>query len=347
MLSCKLDWLAFTWKSQDDFCPNEFENFLRAFPEIEECLSDCVILRECSSTFYDHVLAFNEMIQVSFRDERMNGKNSDVNLGVNVSVPAHGLEYFFNLMHYDINNVVGAIKDLDSRGCHFSRLDFAFDDYEKVFTPNDYISWYVNGQLVTNFRKARFIASTKSAGCTFYLGSRSNGRLLRIYDKDYESKGNIKAIRYEFELHGKHTEKYVSYICNKSCLPAFRSILSEWIIKIVRTCAGENRRSGEVLPEWNDFCVKLGSNALEKISATSAIDTKDPVIKKLRWFNDQVLPSINDFVNVLGIETVISMIRESGFSVKHELIKNLWEIQPEKYKSLFDSGWKSSIYRCE
>ena len=112
-------------------------------------------------------------------------------MGVNVSIPSHSLSLFASLFDIDINEV-GACARLLSllkfRGCTFSRIDFCYDDFEKVYTAFDYSKWWYNDQISTRFRNCDSKGTCGKVGCTFYLGDRRH-RMLRIYDKFYESNG--------------------------------------------------------------------------------------------------------------------------------------------------------------
>jgi len=83
-----------------------------------------------------------------------------------------------------------------------TRIDLAFDDFGKSRTPRQVrASWY--RERVSRCKSARWIESTtgnRVTGETFYIGSESSPRRLRIYDKEAESRGRIRAIRWELQL---------------------------------------------------------------------------------------------------------------------------------------------------
>lgn len=348
MITCKLDWLSFTFKSQETgFVKDEFERFLKAFPEIADRDYEFLMLREGGSTaFYDHVLMFNEQIRISYRVEALAGKQKDTNMGVNVSIPAHGLEFFFDLMGYKMDCAWRALADLKRRGCQFSRLDFAYDDYSKTFSPSQYNRWMSNSQIVTNFQKFRYIGDGNGQSGCFYLGRRSAGRILRIYDKTSESKGKIDAIRYEFEMHGELTEKFVDYIIGHEMYPDFNDVLNEWIKKVVTPpecddpAQDKTRRQRNTLPEWEEF-VKLGINEENHVpfpetNVTKAKDTTDALIKKWNWICNQVAPTLHEFSVLLGFDTVAKALDKRGFSMSHEILQTLYYTDPKKYSFIKD-----------
>lgn len=354
MIGCKLDWLAFTWKASTFIGPqeedlDEFGLFMKSFPEFYKDPDGMLLLRNCGANkWYDHVLQFNEKMMISYNVDRVNGLNPDMEQGINVSVPAHGLGYFFDLFGYSWDHVDQALEDLRKRGCQFSRLDFAYDDYTKTFKPQDYSNWLMNGQLVTNFRSFRFVGNSRldrRGGC-FYLGKRSAGRILRIYDKDFESNGEIPAIRYEFEVHGKHTERFVDFIIENNQFPDFENVLNEWIKKVVREGSDGTRRMREPLPEWEAFLdsVKLSVNAENEdekpklAPITKPKDTSDQFERGWEWICRQVAPTLHSYAVMLGFDVVAKALDKAGFSRSYQALQNLYYIDPKRYSSIRENA---------
>lgn len=90
-----------------------------------------------------------------------------------------------------------------------SRVDLALDDFDKTFSPRKFALACVDGSLddegallgpgaVTRVRRDNWEWSRRDGGC-FWLGGRSSARLLRVYDKDRESGGQIPSTRIELQ----------------------------------------------------------------------------------------------------------------------------------------------------
>lgn len=76
---------------------------------------------------------------------------------------------------------------LESFGARLTRVDCAIDDYEgRYLTIERMREWYAEGKFTGQGRppKAVFISDEGNrTGCTFYVGSRGAGKILRCYEK--------------------------------------------------------------------------------------------------------------------------------------------------------------------
>lgn len=328
-MSC--DWLSFTYKpdiskalvynhvdrTYDDMVHNEFDCFLLDFPEIADIMIDSCFLR--CRTHYDHVLAFDDWFRISYNDTWSDAKN-----GVNVQIPSHGLEKFASLLLPDYNgdNILqDLLKLLYLRSCQVSRIDLAFDDYSKKFMPKDYAIWYMNGQISTRCHSGHFNFSEASKGHTFYLGSRRT-KLLRIYDKDYESNGEINAVRYEWEFHSQYARHIQKTIIENGYI-GFADLMKETMsVKVDSNDSKRSRRAD--LQEWVDFVDLSFSEELPRF--TLPVFKKSPTQEKLNnYIERNVMPCLAAYVKMLG---------RDGYTLLHELIESA-EINP-KYSSIIN-----------
>lgn len=340
MFTTKLDWLSFTFKSSPTFVgPEEFDYFLDAFPEIDALWEDGQYIKDLGkSRFYDHNYEIYKKIRIAYRVEQFSGIQFDRNMGVNVTVSGSSLEWFFKLMHYDLNNIPAALSDLKKRGCSFSRLDFAYDDYDMILKPSDFASWWLSGQIVSDFRYCRFINSNSFDGGCFYMGKRSADRMMRIYDKNFESQGSIPAIRYEFEYHGSKTPDLVAYI-EKNGLPSLDVFLEDFILNVV---VGSNESKDNTkarrpsLDRWIKFleCIESSFNAHmpELGSVTLSKDTKDQLTRSTDWVFGFTLKTIKSMCVIYGEDLVFEAIKASELSSKHDILKALFDADPGRYK---------------
>lgn len=221
-MSLTLDWMTFSFMGNPEDLSedvHEFDLFLKEFPKIKDCLENAIIVNK--TQFYDHVLMIDHNIRISYCDEYRKQ-------GVSVAIPSHGLAIMYDWfdLPVDRDNLKELLLYLKDHYCQVSRIDIAYDDYTKGIIPKDYCYWYMNGNMKTNFRKINFVASENNCGHTFYIGSRKTGKMLRIYDKDYESKGEISSVRYEFELHKDYAREFVDYIIENDRINLAEYLLS-------------------------------------------------------------------------------------------------------------------------
>jgi len=85
-------------------------------------------------------------------------------------------------------------------GCRITRLDVAFDFIGCEETTDAVYAAYEGRQKAGRTLKTQVIYS--STGTTFYLGSRSSERMLRIYDKGRQQGLDVTWTRIELELKG-------------------------------------------------------------------------------------------------------------------------------------------------
>lgn len=291
---------------------NEFTLFREYFPEFENVWEETVVLDQRSS-FYEHVLMFNDNIRIQYDDQEYKGK------GVNISVPSHGLEWLFNVLGVDPEKDT-AVPDLLSllldRGCQLSRIDLAYDDFSKEIRPKQYLGWWFNGQITTKFHKVNLTACMSEVGHTFYLGSRSTGKMLRIYDKDIESKGEVDCVRYEFELHSRYAQEMCDYIIKNGSVNFVGYLRSYFNVVVDNGDTHKSRRP--ILPLWFDWLKKLEFN--EQFVKIPHYKSPVSLDRLSNWINHYVMPSLHAYVKAVGSEHFISALYQAQI--------------PEKYKYL-------------
>lgn len=157
------------------------------------------------------------------------GINTDYayRMGVNVSIPSHFLRAFFKLIGFDFDNIKEFFIWSKNHNIKFSRIDICWDDFSMTYTPHDYARDWMAGNIVSNYSKCEFITSEQTQGGTFALGSRDT-KYMRIYDKNFESKGSVPAIRYEFMYTDKWARSFAEIICLNNLKIDFKSLILDW-----------------------------------------------------------------------------------------------------------------------
>lgn len=88
-----------------------------------------------------------------------------------------------------------------------TRWDGAVDDFEGAYTVDTALSWYRSNGFNVGGRKPSYRQvgpwdKPTDEGRTFYVGTRQNGKLMRIYEKGKQLGDiNSKWVRWELELH--------------------------------------------------------------------------------------------------------------------------------------------------
>lgn len=285
----KLDYLNFTYFKEGS--NDLFQDFLDDFPEIESRTCDMIILRGGKGLTwgYNNVFAFTDFITIRYDDR-------DSSRGLCVSITARGLETFFswfNTLSDDDGKVAVVFKLLKDRGCRPSRIDLAFDDESKTFTPDQYERWLLEGYFNTKMKKHGFFCDDKK-GYTFYLGSRRK-KLIRIYDKDKESDGEINAIRYEFELHGLYAEAMFDQIIDEN-IPAFGDLILD-SFRIINPDSDSNISRCEMLVEWEDF---VKSTLTQNYVTVTHYKRYKNINNLQRWIEHDVMPSLKAYELFFG-----------------------------------------------
>lgn len=325
----KLDWLSFTFQvvasdclDSDGCIHSPFEVFCKVFPELQIMYDEIVF--DTGKFHYSHRYMFSDNIEINCCElEKVAGGSVNFDyackMGVNVSIPSHSLSLFSSLFDIDINEV-GACARLLSllkfRGCTFSRIDFCYDDFEKVYTAYDYARFWVNDMISTRFQNCDFKSSQSKIGGTFYLGSRAH-RMLRIYDKFYESKGSVDSVRYEWEYHSTDAKKLADMIILNGGQIGFVQLLKDWFRVLAYPTTDLKQRSVvATLPEWSDFCDKHKFN--EEL-VIPEYDKNERVARLNDWVEFKVMPSLRGYVKVMGLDNLISCLkRDSAISLKYE-----------------------------
>lgn len=334
----KIDWLAFTYKSvtTDPNSVDQYEQFFQVFPELLDLSVGGIevkIKEVAGDRFYNRVVMFNDFLRVAYRDCPFNcGDEFQRNMGVNVSIPAHGLEYFFNLLGYEKHQVKEVLELLQKRRCTISRLDIAFDDFTKTFKPYEWGLFAMQKRLVSKYKTFDYKASGRGVSDTFYIGKRSAGKLLRIYDKDAESNGDIPAIRYEFEIHGKYCKDYANYIIKNGYLPDFPTIFSKFISKVlIEDNKNKNHSQAKADPEYLAFLEFAKLSFSEQLEISSFASKEDRLKRSTKWVLTQLMPTIKTFIRVYGMDNFKLLYELSDCHSLDDVFRSNYKLHKYEY----------------
>lgn len=154
--------------------------------------------------------------------------------GVNISIPGHYIKTFAEVLGFDTDVddfIPQFFSFLRDHGFHASRIDIAFDDFSKTVRPFQIGQEMFNSNVISKYRNWSFTGSEHQIGCTFYIGDRKQ-KMLRIYDKDYESKGTVDSVRYEAEFHEKHAKHLFNEIADNTFNFNFKTSILDTFFKL-------------------------------------------------------------------------------------------------------------------
>lgn len=315
-----LDWLEFTYKvpSEEGFCI--FDSFLEDFPEIDKVFADMKLL-DHGMHGYTKCFTFTDDFMIWFNPDHEE-------MGVHVVFPGHGMYKLCEIFDLpgmeDFADAKSLFEILTNRHCKITRIDIAYDDFDKVITPFDYNNFMVNGRIRTKARSWSFIASGQLSGGTFYLGKRGRERFIRIYDKDFESGGKIPSIRYEFELRQEWALKIVDLVLNNvkfyfsDLIQDFMEVVEEYDLNGTRDVLYTRKSRSKLDERWEKFlevCVKVVEN--DPIDLTIPRKKTEYTLKhSLEWLSKQVAPTLFMLHESIGLENIVEIINSARNRLK-------------------------------
>ena len=318
MNSMTLDWLSWTFDPYD-YSVSKIRKFFTVFPELEV---ENMYQKQVFS-HYEKAFCVRDEILIYYDEE--DGQNK----GVNVSVPSHGLEWLFN--QFNVKTVSEMLALIIDRGGKISRLDFAYDDFSKSYMPLDYFNWWQNGNFKSKFRVAHFDHGA-DGGTTFALGNRAGLRYLRIYDKDIESKGKVKAVRYEFELHS-YTANALAYSIAFEKRFCFRDFILSMFSIIENT--GKSQKCREKLNiDWFYWVDNLKFNE-ELVKIPTGLQGST-VEKNVVWFETYCVKTLAKMFYLFGPEYIDEIARSAFLRLSRSELDTILNAKEYKYSKYME-----------
>ena len=362
-----IDWLEFTYRAPEGECSTGeevFNKFREVFPEIDldwEKNADMVYLLGHGRNFYNTVFCFSDDYTISYHSEKDK-------MGVHVTFPGSGIWKISDIFGFDDLNEREACKKLfqilDERNCQITRLDIAYDDYSKTFYPYDFEKFRIEERITFPGRTAGYIASGAGCGDTFYIGKRGRDRMLRIYDKNYESKGRINAIRYEFELKQDWSRVIQDKVLNDDVF-SFADILdSMFVIKENWNFSGnyifdergnrhlsqsdaDKKNYADIDEKWQLFLETIRKTHESEIVLALPKEKEQYSLKRLdRWLNDYIAPSLYIYRSVVGNDAFSNMIDNIIWKLKpnQKAMINKFKEEKDEYFDMLSQKLGNSLF---
>lgn len=321
-----LDWFEFTFlfkfdEDHDHDSHTLWDCFLEFFPEFESYINEMTLL-EYGKFGYTRILTYKDEFMIMYNPDQEH-------MGVHIVFPGHGMHMLCQVFGLGGMEEFAQAKDLfdklSSRNCKVTRMDIAYDDYEKLIMPSDFNFWLVHKRIRTQSQTMQYVTSKSDAGGTFYIGRRGSARYMRIYDKNHESKGKINAIRYEFELRREWAQKVMDLVTSGTFF-TFKDLVADFIA-IVQEYDYENGSSGtismrksraELDEKWFKFLELCGKVVLND---DSPVDLTIPRVKKeysirrsIDWVIRQLAPSLFVLHETIGVDRLMEIVDYHGRS---------------------------------
>jgi hypothetical protein len=207
-------------------------------------------------------------------------------LAVRVSIPGKPLS------HAGFERCREACRAFLTAGFYATRFDWAIDDFDRKLQISVLHQSCRDGSM-SGARNYTYMSSArvggKDVGESLYLGSASSDKLVRIYDKNAESKGEINSIRYEVQWRDDLAQAALLVYCQAGASGDTVLVLSKKGVGAVRFI----ERVSEVASRcplvlwYQEFVDRVGG--IEKHSVSRLQTT---ITDKMRWVTRSVVKTL-------------------------------------------------------
>lgn len=201
-----IDWLSYTIKctDQSDFSMYNIERLQKdLFLDV-----DVIPTQKNGRYAYSSAIDYSNSITILYNDiaareftDAETSLDRYLKMGIHVEISGNGCRMLETHLKQHGMNMREYILFLKEYGVNFSRIDIAYDDYNRLLDFDVIESKMRNDHVVTRMRskqqvegysKIENLSSSNSKGVTYYFGNRSSVAFVRFYDKKIEqiSKGN-------------------------------------------------------------------------------------------------------------------------------------------------------------
>lgn len=227
-----IDWLSYTIKctDQSDFSMYNIERLQKdLFLDV-----DVIPTQKNGRYAYSSAIDYSNSITILYNDiaareftDAETSLDRYLKMGIHVEISGNGCRMLETHLKQHGMDMRGYILFLKEYGVNFSRIDVAYDDYNRLLDFDVIESKMRNDQVVTRLRnkqqvegysKIENLSSSNAKGVTYYFGKRFSDAFIRFYDKKTEqlSKGNPVSDdietwqRYEVVLKREKANDFVS-----------------------------------------------------------------------------------------------------------------------------------------
>lgn len=174
----------------------------------------------------------------------------------------------------------------DGLCARITRWDGAVDDFHGVRSVDDAVRWYLADEFNAGgnrpaCRQDGNWLTQDAKGRTFYVGRRSNGKLMRVYEKGKQLGDPVSPwVRFELELHNKDRDIPFDVVLRPGHYVAGSFPCMGWVSEEafrIRTIQNQRRIAYNAAVHWARIAIGQLVNTMEQVEGNA-----DAVLVKLR-----------------------------------------------------------------
>lgn len=189
-----------------------------------------------------------------------------------------------------------------------TRFDWAIDDYDRTLSLDDVSNScqdddYKGANCYSDWKTKRRGKIAK--GRTIYIGSFQSDKLVRIYDKNEESNGEINSIRYEVQWRGAYAAHAFNLFSATSDIEKATKAVSDVALGAVTFIHRTNNVVSrcDMVQYWANFISRVGE------SCKMSVRRLQPLISdKKRWIEKQVVGTIGLITKCFGWDNTMNWL---------------------------------------
>lgn len=250
--------------------------------------------------------------------------NGREDMGICVEMSGQGCRDFETYGNGDYQGIFDMIlenwnADAEKRQMNISRLDVAYDDFDKILDLGYYMQAAQKGDYVSRCKDIEVIYSNK--GCSVCHGSRRQSDVyVRMYDKKIE-RGRTDLehwIRCEIKLKDDCARGFIAL--GGDVRENYFDVLNNYLRYVIPSSNETNKSMLPSSPEWLKFV-----ETWEKVSIFDKPGTEYNFSNLFGYVNNQLSGAITTYIDVLGVGQFMKNIRDSqkgkALNPKYERIK--------------------------
>ncbi len=172
-----------------------------------------------------------------------------------------------------------------------TRFDAALDDYSKIVSFEQVLQAIrdKNYARVSKFRELRsYSDDDEQPGLTIYMGSTSSDKMLRMYDKSVESKGEKDCYRWEAQFRRFKANVVFHEWLSPDCDENYLASIVVGCVDFLDKSSGDHHVDRlPLLPWWEEFLFFVGQGT--RIPCKKVVASLQKVVD---WIGNSVAPSL-------------------------------------------------------
>ena len=249
-----------------------------------------------------------------------------------ITVSGQGIRILENMLMQQDRNIFDFLSLALDNGGHVTRIDYAFNDMERIFNIFDLYKIVEAKRYTQKFRsEPTFIGNGQSGGATMYFGSRSGQVFFRFYEKDKEqaTKRHIPheeigiKNRYEIELKQDRAQTLAQHLVEKRKVgPELFAYFQEYVRFYDVPVDKMAQKEIDKLQQWAPWRAFLQQASVVEYVA-QPVDLS--MARSLDWFITQVAPTLKALILYFGQETIDEIIDDAELSPRQKKLLSVAE----------------------